>query len=88
MRREILEAHLLHLADCIHFTWHSVGFSFISLVQEVFCVSVLIVVVLLRMEYGVVLMSLMLVIACYNGASFYIDVIGHKYYELKLNKND
>ncbi|XP_019861289.1 PREDICTED: uncharacterized membrane protein C776.05-like [Amphimedon queenslandica] len=40
------------------------------------------------MEYGVILMSVTMVIACYNGASFYIDVIGHKYYELKMNKNN
>lgn len=34
-------------------------------------------------EYNMFLYLIVLAIACYNGASFYIDVIGHHYYQKK-----
>ena len=35
---------------------------------------------IIRKEYNMALCVIVVVIACYNGACFYIDVIGHKYY--------
>ena len=38
---------------------------------------------IIRKEINMILCFMMVIIACYNGAWFYIDVIGHKYYNEK-----
>ena len=37
-------------------------------------------------EFGIILVFVVMVVACYNGASFYIDVFSQRYYFEKVLK--